>query len=446
MTLPSNWQERPLTEVATFNPRHERGLSDELDVSFVPMPKVSDRGRNLLPHESRKLGDVKRGYTHFCDGDVLLAKITPCMENGKAAVARNLTNGIGCGTTELHVLRPSDSVLSEWLYFYIWQERFRNEAERNMTGSAGQLRVPLSFLEEQTIPVPASLDEQRRITEKLDHIAAHLDDTRARLDTIPAILKRFRMSVLAAACSGRLTADWRKDQESDGSEAVVADSDFDLPELPGTWRYARLGEIITSQKYGTSKRCAYEHVGRPVLRIPNIREDGRIDGNDLKFGELPDSEYEQLALRDGDLLLIRSNGSVSLVGRCSLVTSEFRGYAYAGYLIRLRPDDDKVLPEYLTRAMACQVLRVQIELPARSTSGVNNINSNEVASLLVPLPPLDEQIEIVRRIEVMFRQADTIEARYRKAKTFTDKLMPSVLAKAFRGELVEQGEEEVQHG
>src|SRR5207247_9452985 len=140
MTLPANWQERPLTEVVTFNPRHERVLPDNLDVSFVPMPKVSDRGRDLIPHESRKLRDVRRGYTHFCDGDVLFAKITPCMENGKAAVARNLINGIGCGTTELHVLRPRDSVSPEWLYFYISQERFRGEAELNMTGSAGQVR------------------------------------------------------------------------------------------------------------------------------------------------------------------------------------------------------------------------------------------------------------------------------------------------------------------
>src|SRR5882762_7360521 len=99
MMLPPNWHEKPLRDVVAFNPRHDRELSDDLDVSFVPMPKVSESGRDLLPHETRKLGSVKRGYTHFRNNDVLFAKITPCMENGKAAVARNLVNGIGCGTT-----------------------------------------------------------------------------------------------------------------------------------------------------------------------------------------------------------------------------------------------------------------------------------------------------------------------------------------------------------
>lgn len=316
----------------------------------------------------------------------------------------------------------------------LWFKWLHGEIEPLCKHWVNQSTLPKEELLDLEVSLP-ELDEQQRIATKLDQIAARLDDTRARLESVPAILKRFRMSVLAAACSGRLTEDWRKDRKLDGAEPVTADSEIDLLELPGNWRYARLGAVITGQKYGTSKRCTYDRIGRPVLRIPNIGEGGRIDGCDLKYGELPDSEYEQLALREGDLLLIRSNGSVSLVGRCSRVTPEFRGYAYAGYLIRLRPDDNMVLPEYLVRAMASQTLRVQIELPARSTSGVNNINSSEVGNLLVPLPPLEEQAEIVRRIDAMFKQADVIEANYSKAKTFTDKLMPSILSKAFRGEL-----------
>lgn len=436
MSQPLDWTLRPLRDVVIFNPRHDRKLPDDLDVSFVPMPAISDRSQNLSAHQTRKLAQVRKGYTHFQDGDVLFAKITPCMENGKAAVARNLVNGIGCGTTELHVLRAESDLLPEWLYFYLWQERFRKEAERNMTGSAGQLRVPLSFLEKQVIPVPPALDEQRRITSKLNHITARLDDTKARLNTIPAILKRFRLSVLAAACSGRLTEDWRKSLAGDDKgDSVTANSDFDLPELPKTWCYENLGAIISSLKYGTSTRCSYEQLGKPVLRIPNIGEDGKINANDLKYGELPDRECRQLALEEGDLLLIRSNGSVSLVGRTALVSGEFQGFAYAGYLIRLRPNKDKVLPAYLNRIMASPYMRLQIEVPARSTSGVNNINSTEVENLLVPLPPIQEQAEIISRVEALFKQADAIDASYRKARTFTDKLMPSVLAKAFRGEL-----------
>ena len=367
--------------------------------------------------------------------DVLVCTTNSGKLVGKSAMFR--AEGDFAFSNHLTRLRlRSDVADPTFVQKQLWFKWLHGEIEPLCKHWVNQSTLPKEELLDLEVSLP-ELDEQQRIATKLDQIACRLDDTRARLESIPAILKRFCMSVLAAACSGRLTEDWRKDRRFDGAEPITAESQIDLPELPGTWRYARLGEIITGQKYGTSKRCTYERIGRPVLRIPNIEEGGAIDGGDLKYGELPDSEYEQLALQDGDLLLIRSNGSVSLVGRCSLVTPEFRGYAYAGYLIRLRPDDNQVLPEYLVRAMAAPTLRVQIELPARSTSGVNNINSSEVGNLLVPLPPLEEQAEIVRRIGAMFKQADAIEARYGKAKSFTDKLMPSVLAKAFRGELAE---------
>lgn len=435
MSLPPGWSLKPLRDVVTFNPRHDRTLPDSLGVSFVPMPVVSATGRDLLPHSTRPLGEVRKGYTHFCDGDVLFAKITPCMENGKAALARNLINGVGCGTTELHVMRPGNELIPEWLYFYVWREPFRKEAELNMTGTAGQLRVPLAFLEAQDIPVPASIEEQRHITGKLDRIMARLDEVKIRLTNIPALIKRFRQSILAAACSGRLTEVWRRQNPSATSTTDFSEpSHDDLPELPRSWRYASLGSLLHSTKYGTAKKCSYKTAAHAVLRIPNIGE-GRITGDDLKFADLPEREYQQLALEPGDLLLIRSNGSVSLVGRAALVTSEFAGYAYAGYLIRLRPKTEMVLPEYLNRVLASFPIRLQIEIPARSTSGVNNINSEEVANLRIPLPSLSEQLEIVRRVEDLMRQADTIEARYDKALAFVDKLMPSILAKAFRGEL-----------
>lgn len=302
--LPANWQERPLSEVVTFNPRHESGLPDDLDVSFVPMPKVSDRGRDLLPHESRKLADVRRGYTHFRDGDVLFAKITPCMENGKAAVARNLISGIGCGTTELHVLRPRDSVLAEWLYFYISQERFRKEAQRNMTGSAGQLRVPLSFLKEQTIPVPDSPDEQRRIAAKLDHIAARLTDTKARLDTVPAILKRFRMSVLAAACSGRLRADWRDDEStSEGDDSSV------FAPVPSSWSWSSVGlscDRIVDCPHSTPK---WVNTGRLCVRTTNFRP-GFLDLAERRYvsDESFAERISRLKPESGDILYSREGG------------------------------------------------------------------------------------------------------------------------------------------
>jgi type I restriction enzyme S subunit len=134
---------------------------------------------------------------------------------------------------------------------------------------------------------------------------------------------------------------------------------------------------------------------------------------------------------------VRSNGSVSLLGQSVIIDKTAVGFAYAGYLIRLRCNEEKILSDFLNLTLETSELRTQIELPARSTTGVHNINSNEIKSLVIKLPPLEEQKEIVRRVEQLFKVADSIEAKYKKAMERVEKIEQSVLAKAFRGDLVE---------
>jgi type I restriction enzyme S subunit len=301
------------------------------------------------------------------------------------------------------------------------------------------------------------LNEQKRIADKLDALLARVDACRERLDRVPVILKRFRQAVLAAATSGGLTEEWRENHPSPGAprhplpkgEGTVLPTDVPpLHEregrgegegLPEGWCISCVGKVSESLKYGTSQKCSYEKNGVPVIRIPNIGE-GLIGHADLKFADLPDKEFQLLRLQPGDILVIRSNGSVSLVGKSALVREAEKDFAYAGYLIRIRPDQAKVLPEYLNLTLQSHKVRLQIEIPARSTSGVNNINSDELKALSFNLPPLPEQHEIVRRVETLFAFADRLEARYNAARKQVDNLTPSLLAKAFRGELVSQEE------
>lgn len=157
-----------LKDICTINPKSP-GFQDELSVSFVPMPKVGENGE-FDPSEVRTYREVKKGFTYFQNGDVLFAKITPCMENGKGAIAQSLKNGIGFGSTEFHVLRPyPEYVTSKWLFYLLDCQFFRREAEKNMTGSAGQKRVPKSFLEEYAVIVP-DLNDQEKVTDVLDKI------------------------------------------------------------------------------------------------------------------------------------------------------------------------------------------------------------------------------------------------------------------------------------
>lgn len=166
-----DWPIKKLGEVAEINPKKSEvnGISDLIEVSFIPMQAVDDESGTITDNQVRKLGDVKKGHTYFKSNDVLFAKITPCMQNGKFAIARNLKNGIGFGSTEFHVIRPLDQVLSEWVYLLIRQKSFREEAEKQMTGTAGQQRVPREYLENLEIPVPG-IEEQRRIVKKLEKI------------------------------------------------------------------------------------------------------------------------------------------------------------------------------------------------------------------------------------------------------------------------------------
>ena len=157
-----------LKDICTINPKATI-LVDDLEVSFVPMPKVGEQGE-FDPSEIRTYQEVKKGFTNFQNGDVLFAKITPCMENGKGAIAKSLRNGYGFGSTEFHVLRPDNSkVTSEWLYYLTSWSEFRKDAENNMTGSAGQKRVPKTFLENYDVNLP-ELQRQKENATILDHI------------------------------------------------------------------------------------------------------------------------------------------------------------------------------------------------------------------------------------------------------------------------------------
>ena len=113
--LPPGWKVVSLGEIAEINPRHPKGLDDSMPVSFAPMAALNEFKPEFQSLEVRPLGKVRKGFIHFAEGDVLFAKITPCMENGKAAIARGLVNGIGFGSTEFHVLRPREGVLPEWI-------------------------------------------------------------------------------------------------------------------------------------------------------------------------------------------------------------------------------------------------------------------------------------------------------------------------------------------
>ena len=357
---------------------------------------------------------------------------------------------------DMKAFYSDEPFLNEWLALYLRSSASTLLQTTRREGTTVQ-SVQYPILKDTLIPVPPVVQRQEIIDAAVRALGMQATVTTHVLSAKRAV-ERLHHAVLAAACSGRLTAGWRELHPNiDGatghvararerrlaevggrySEPTVNEHALDV-ELPETWTVAPLGWLLSSIKYGTSKRSEYGVNGTPVLRIPNV-SDGRLRLVDLKFAAFLDRELQDLALVPGDILMIRSNGSPQLVGRSVLVNSDAQGMAYAGYLMRLRTDLQVIAPAYMTAALATLDTRRQIEMPLRSTSGVNNINTDEVRSLRIAVPPLDEQTEIVRQVDQLTELADDLIRRIDAAEHRVDLTSQAVLAKAFRGELLPYG-------
>jgi type I restriction enzyme S subunit len=258
------------------------------------------------------------------------------------------------------------------------------------------------------------LNEQKRIVSKIEEQFSDIDAGEAALRKAQKLLATYRQSILKGAINGEL---------------INSDPSF--------WQSYFLGDLITDIRYGTAKKCQHDPSKTPVLRIPNVVS-GKIDLTDLKHTKFEANEFEKLKLKKGDVLLVRSNGSASLVGRSAVVSSEAEGCAYAGYLIRLRLKQDKLLPEFLHLFLHSPITRSHIERQARSTSGVHNINSDEVKNLFLKLPSIDEQLAIIDKVEDTFSQIETLENWCRTELARSATLRQSILKAAFAGQLVPQ--------
>ncbi len=219
--VPKSWEVTSLADIARINPKiSPNGIDAETEVTFLPMKLVEEVSGRYNGSYIRRFSEVSRGYTHFSDGDVIFAKITPCMENGKVAIVESLRNGLGFGSTEFHVVRLEGELPRKFLFYYLIREGLRQDARKHMTGSAGQLRVPSSYLENLALPFPP-LPEQHRIVAKIEELFTKLDAGVKALNELKMQLKRYRQSVLQSAFEGKLTAKWREEHQDELEPATM---------------------------------------------------------------------------------------------------------------------------------------------------------------------------------------------------------------------------------
>lgn len=407
--LPEGWVVTNLQNIANWGSGGTPSRShDEYYNGNIPWIKTGDLGPKLITEASEYITDagVKNSSAkYFPKGSVAIAMYG-------ATIGKTSILGIDATTNQACAVGTpiKDITSSIFLYYFLLNEK--NTFIKKGKGGA-QPNISQAVIKEHPLSLPPYA-EQKIIAEKLDTLLAQVDSTKACLERIPQILKRFRQAVLAAVVNGK---------------AVNIDTDENT--------LTTLGNIAKNIKYGTSKKCSKTQGSTAVLRIPNIGP-GYIINSNLKYADFDQKELVTLTLKEGDLLLIRSNGSVDLVGKVAVISENDTEYLYAGYLIRVRLDKERAAPKYISYCLQSPQLRQVIENIARSTSGVNNINSKELASLEIPLTPLPEQHEIVRRVEQLFAWADTIEKQVNNALTRVNSLTQSILAKAFRGELTAQ--------
>ena len=399
--LPKNWILLPFTEIFDINGGMQPPKAvfiDEPKEGYIRLLQIRDFGKKPVP---TYIPD--KGKLMTCEkDDILIARYG-------ASIGRIVTGMEGSYNVALAKVSIPEKMNKNFVKWLLKSHLFQEPIlSIQRTAQNGFNKTDLASI---YVPLPP-IAEQNRIVAKLDALFLQHEAIKKSIEKIPELLKNFRQQVLTQAVTGKLT------------HCKVEER--------------RLGDLLIDVKYGTSMKSEYEIDGTPIFRIPNI-DDGEINDLDLKYSILSEKEYNQLKLVVGDVLIIRSNGSVTLVGKSAIIRDKHLGYAYAGYLIRLRCSED-LNADFLNYSLKSDFLRGQIMKTSHSSSGVNNINSQEIKDLKIYWTQPEEQFEIVRRVEELFSKATAIEQQFKSLKAKIDNLPHVILHKAFKGELSQQFE------
>jgi len=476
-SIPDEWSWTSLRNVGETKPRNT--VDDQTIVGFSPMARIPVSFAENPTFEEREWGEVKKGFTHFQDGDVVVAKITPCFQNGKSAVMRELPNGLGAGTTELHVVRPDDKIAdAKYLLLFVKSPWFLARGIPLMTGSAGQKRVPYKYFADSPLPLPP-LAEQKRIVAKVDELMGlcdRLEAEQAERQTRHAALSRaalarfaddptvenlrflfhesfdislgqLRSAICELAVRGKLGAQFAGDESVHGLVAQIDKErraakakSFPEPggneipfEVPPSWKWTRIGNIALTSDSGWSPQCN----SRPregeewgVLKVSAVTWGmfQHVENKALRPGLVPRSECE---VQSGDYLLSRANTS-ELVARSVVVDSTPPKLMMSDKIVRFHfPESvDKHYVHLVNMSKASR------EFYARNASGTSssmkNVSRQVMNMLPIALPPQPEQKRIVAKVNQLMALVDELDQQLTESQSKAEQLMEAVVADLVR--------------
>ncbi|HHF3217158.1 TPA: restriction endonuclease subunit S [Vibrio alginolyticus] len=482
---PTGWAWTRISEIAEISPRNST-TDDDAEVSFVPMPLITTNYDGSHGSEKRIWKEIKKGYTHFQDGDIALAKITPCFENSKAAVFSGLEGGVGAGTTELHVARPlSDCINPLFVLLYLKAPIFLKVGETKMTGSAGQKRVPKDFFSENPLPFPPS-NEQHRIVAKVDELMTLCDQleqqTEASIEAHQVLLTtlldtltnsvdadelmqnwarisehfdtlftteesidQLKQTILQLAVMGKLVpqdpsdepaaellkriaeekAQLVKEKKIKKQKVLPPISEDEKPfELPSGWVWCRLQDITSKITDGDHKTPPRIETGYTLLSAKNVR-DGFIDFSTTDF--ISEEDYmksrERCLPEHNDLLIVSVGGTI---GRSSLVPKK-SDFALVRSVALIKPL--KFNSEYLKHAMDSKLLQDSIHNNKRG-GAQPCLYLSEISKFPFTMPPLEEQNRIVLKINQLLAICESLKLQIQESQVTQFHLTDAIVEQA----------------
>jgi type I restriction enzyme S subunit len=472
--LPEGWQASTVgecfLEIKNGTTATQNKLASGITVSRIETIQNNKFDLNRVQHIESPSHELVEAYK-YQEGDIAFSHINSFEHVGKTALYEGKPETLIHGMNLLRLRRGHEYIYPKFAHYFMLSNFFRDEVRKRVGHAVNQVSINQKNLSEVPF-VLAPLDEQRRIVAKLEKLLSRVDGAQARLATIPRILKRFRQSVLAAACSGRLTADWREQlverscdpidlQRLDEERRTIIAKIYEqkdakrftckpsvkidignkskgideLFELPSSWQWVSLGQVTWDVADGPhfSPKYVDKHSGVPFISGRNISYNG-IDFSDAKYVSRGDhAEFIKRAKPMRRDVLLTKGGTT---GIATIVDTD-EAFSIWVHVALLKVIEKFVSPYYLRDVLSSSFVYKQSQ---EQTHGVGNqdLGLTRMVYMALPLPPLAEQQEIVRRVEALFKTADALEARYRTAKAHVDKLTQSILAKAFRGEFVPQ--------
>ena len=439
-----SWEIKTIGEICQINPKNE--INDELEVSFIPMNLILDKFQNKFSYEIRKWKNIKKGYTHFKNNCIALAKITPCFENGKCVILKDLKNGYGAGTTELIILLPNlEKVIVEYIFYFLNTQYFQEQGKRNFKGTAGQLRISYNFVSDFPIPLPP-IEEQKRIVNKLNQLMPLIEEYEEKENKLNELDKKFperlKKSILKEAVEGKLIKQNKEDEpagkllkrikaerekliksgkikinknisaiyrkgnsfyEKIENEEICIDEELPF-EIPKTWEWTKLSfvsDMFTGNSINENeKNLKYKGLSEGYFYVAtkDVNFNNEIDYyNGVRIPK--NSKKFRIAPKNSILFCVEGGSA----GKKIAITDKDICFGnklccFVSYGI-----DIKYLYYYIQSPIFIYDFK-------RNTTGIiGGVSINTLKQMFLPLPPIEEQKRIVEKLDKLINACEELK-------------------------------------